>query len=316
MRPQVLLIDFDDTCATESWPFSCETGKLKPYAKEAINKLHDDGYYIIIWTARFMDEHIEDVKNFLTNNGVKYDKINENCPYLEYKPYPKAFGDTCIDDNCLLNIDWRFIPYYVSLRNFSNPRNNRNPLTQLITDDMREYFYYRTINHIQRVIKFTKKFIADIKLDETGFGKDFVEKMDFEELYNTVIKHDSHKFSREIIVEYALLTEKMRCKFGREQFLPYMDDATRNELSVILKQATSIHRIENKHHPDYWKFTDRTEPIDDYSLVEMCADYCAMSEENRNEPLDFFYSNVVSKYNFSKSEIYKFEKIIEKMWRV
>src|SRR5574344_226256 len=51
---------------------------IKEDAKEYINKLHDEGYEIYIVTARdkeYIDNPYMLSKNYLDNNGVKYDKL-------------------------------------------------------------------------------------------------------------------------------------------------------------------------------------------------------------------------------------------------
>ena len=48
----------------------------------------------------------------------------------------------------------------------------------------------------------------------------------------------------------------------------------------------------------------------------MCADWCAMSEENRNSPLDYFNANIKNQFNFTEELIYIITIILNAMWEV
>ena len=89
-RPYILALDFDNTIVYNDFP---EAGILKEGAKEIINKLYDEGFYIIIWTSRYIPEHIKIASDFLKINGVKFHVFNDNYPELDYKPWPKIYYD-------------------------------------------------------------------------------------------------------------------------------------------------------------------------------------------------------------------------------
>lgn len=87
----ILAIDFDMTIA-DTHPFPKIKGFRKG-AKKYINKLYDEGYYIIIWTCRTDKDECKDMSdaaNFLIDNGVEFHQINENHPAL-----CKAFNNNC-----------------------------------------------------------------------------------------------------------------------------------------------------------------------------------------------------------------------------
>lgn len=44
----IIAVDFDGTLSMGPYP---EIGNPKPYAVEMMNKLKDDGHYIILWTV-------------------------------------------------------------------------------------------------------------------------------------------------------------------------------------------------------------------------------------------------------------------------
>lgn len=77
----ILAIDFDGTIVEESFP---GIGSFLPKAKETINRLFDEGYYIIIWTCR-TDKALLEAEIFLIDNGVKFHKVNEHRPHEVHK---------------------------------------------------------------------------------------------------------------------------------------------------------------------------------------------------------------------------------------
>jgi hypothetical protein len=69
-------IDYDDTIVYQDFPNS---GKIKPNAKEVINRFYDEGHHILIWTCR-ANERLEIAKKYLIECGIKFHLINENLP--------------------------------------------------------------------------------------------------------------------------------------------------------------------------------------------------------------------------------------------
>lgn len=72
----ILAIDFDGTIVVDEFP---HIGPMRDGAKEVINQLHSEGYYIIIWTCR-THARLDQARQWLADEGIKYDKINESCP--------------------------------------------------------------------------------------------------------------------------------------------------------------------------------------------------------------------------------------------
>lgn len=108
----ILAIDFDDTIAETRFPLIV---RLKPMAKEVINGLRKEGWFIIINTCR-SGVHKDDAVKFLNENGIEFDLINENHPELvnlfEYD-CRKICADIYIDDKNIdaigFDIDWLYI---------------------------------------------------------------------------------------------------------------------------------------------------------------------------------------------------------------
>jgi len=72
----IIAIDFDGTICSGTYP---NIDSVKPYAKEVINKLYDDGHYIIIWTCR-ENEMLLKAINWLLDNGIKFHRVNDHNP--------------------------------------------------------------------------------------------------------------------------------------------------------------------------------------------------------------------------------------------
>lgn len=74
----IVALDFDDTIANSNYP---SIDSLKSFAKESIQKLYDNGCYIIIWTCRHGDLLTRAI-NFLIENEIPFDRVNDNEPSL------------------------------------------------------------------------------------------------------------------------------------------------------------------------------------------------------------------------------------------
>jgi hydroxymethylpyrimidine pyrophosphatase-like HAD family hydrolase len=107
----VLAVDFDGTIVDHEYP---NIGKLKPYAKEIINKLYKEGHTIIIWTCRSNAhkdfDDLNDMYYFLKSNKIKFHKINKNANCVKFGCFPKIYADYYIDDrNLLATDDWKLM---------------------------------------------------------------------------------------------------------------------------------------------------------------------------------------------------------------
>lgn len=96
-------IDFDDTIVNTQWP---TIKGLRNGAKEAINKLHEDGHYIIINTCRWENQQHE-AEVFLYEQGIRYNAINRHNPsamLLYGNDTRKIWADIYIDDKNLESV--------------------------------------------------------------------------------------------------------------------------------------------------------------------------------------------------------------------
>jgi hydroxymethylpyrimidine pyrophosphatase-like HAD family hydrolase len=101
---KIIAIDFDGTIVEDKYP---EIGDLKQGAKEYINKLKQDGFWVIIWTCRTGEKLIEAI-TFLANQGIMFDLVNRNLQSNIEKyggDTRKIYADFYIDDKNLFHYD-------------------------------------------------------------------------------------------------------------------------------------------------------------------------------------------------------------------
>ena len=94
----IIAIDFDGTIVENNFP---AIGPLLPDAVQSINRLYDDGHYIIIWTCRDGAELLTAI-NFLLSVGIKFHRVNDGNPdnVAEYGTNTrKVYAHKYIDDH-------------------------------------------------------------------------------------------------------------------------------------------------------------------------------------------------------------------------
>lgn len=111
IKPLTLAVDFDETIVSTGGRFPAIEG-LREGARHYINRLHEDGHYIIIWTCRHGD-HQHQAEKYLYENGIRYHAINRHSPMniLTFGNDTRKIGaDVYIDDKNILGIpSWRDI---------------------------------------------------------------------------------------------------------------------------------------------------------------------------------------------------------------
>jgi hydroxymethylpyrimidine pyrophosphatase-like HAD family hydrolase len=309
IRPHIIAIDFDDTIAYNSFPDILKA-TLKDGAKEVINKLYEKGYYIIIWTCRYLENHVNDCINFLNNNGIKFHIVNENYPSLPFKPTRKIYYDILIDDKCMLDVDWNKIEQFIN----EKIKNDINYHT-LITKEMIDWFVIRTNTHINLVQKYCQK-ISDKYLKYNKF-------IGIESRGN---QHDSNKWLEPEVLPYIIVSWNYHCKdIGKEFYI-------NTELKEKMDKASEHHVLNNSHHPESWSTKinseiinkdDRdgipseiidAEKMDELGIAEMCADWCAMSEERNNTPKEWADKTVNKRWKFTDKQVTLIYDILNNIW--
>lgn len=96
---KIIAIDFDGTLtSTNKFP---NIGPIREGASYYTNLWHEHGFFIIIWTCRYLPEHVDDMVTFLRENNVYFDTVNSNYPDLDFQPYPKIFANYYLDDRSI-----------------------------------------------------------------------------------------------------------------------------------------------------------------------------------------------------------------------
>ena len=114
MKQFILAVDFDNTIVDtdESVLRQPVIKGLRKDAKEVLQKLHDEGHYIIINTCRNVG-NLQKAIDYLNENGVVYDIVNANHPdnVKKFKmDNRKIFADFYIDDKNIGGIpEWEDI---------------------------------------------------------------------------------------------------------------------------------------------------------------------------------------------------------------
>ena len=99
-----------------------------------------------------------------------------------------------------------------------------------------------------------------------------------------------------------------------------------------IHDATYHHVKNNRHHPECWDENIKSNPINKdnrdtpsgvivdatkmpvTAIIEMCADWCAMSEELGGHPAKWAKDNIGVRWNFDKHQIEYINHLIEVMW--
>lgn len=104
-KRKTLAVDFDGVIADYSKGYQGPDVFGSPIegAAEFLQKLHDEGWRIIIWTAR---EEIGLLKKYLDANKIPYDFVNENPD--QSTTAKKVWADVYLDDRGLtFTGDWQ-----------------------------------------------------------------------------------------------------------------------------------------------------------------------------------------------------------------
>lgn len=170
-----------------------------------------------------------------------------------------------------------------------------------------DFFTERTKSHISKVQKYCK--LLEDKFEE------------FDGLYEKSLDHDKNKYEEPSLTPYVHITwmYKMK-KEGKDYKIPENIDIT---------EATQYHVKSNDHHPDYWTSelntinpNDRDKALKlidssnmpNLAIAEMCADWCAMSEEMNNSPITWFENVKTNRYKFTDQQEELIYKILNVVW--
>lgn len=112
-----IAVDFDGTLHMGAYP---SIGDMRPGAKEYMQKLKEDGHYLIIWTCREGDVLLEAI-NWLLSQDIPFDRVNDHEPENKAKyggTTRKVSADLYVDDKQVGELPtWEEIYRYVLKEN-------------------------------------------------------------------------------------------------------------------------------------------------------------------------------------------------------
>lgn len=98
--------DFDGCIVEHKFP---RIGEPIKATVEFMHKLREEGHLIIIWTCR-SGEYLSEAVQFLRNNKIPFDYVNENPECGFSSNSPKIYADYYIDDRAVNALD---LPYLI-----------------------------------------------------------------------------------------------------------------------------------------------------------------------------------------------------------
>lgn len=93
----IIAVDFDGTLHTGAYP---SIGDMRPGAQEYMQKLKNDGHFLIIWTCR-AGERLTEAINWLLSQNIPFDRVNDQNPdnqALYGDITRKVYADLYVDD--------------------------------------------------------------------------------------------------------------------------------------------------------------------------------------------------------------------------
>jgi len=178
------------------------------------------------------------------------------------------------------------------------------------TREMTIWYHSRTNNHIKLVKKWYEK-VTEYKKDISRIDIDI---------------HDSSKFNSPEYEPYIFITWNYYCTRNGIDF-----DFT-DEMKEKGNEATIHHITTSRHHPEYWdvaftvsmfntenrdavadKIVDATE-MPYKHILEMMADWFAVSEERETNPYDWAEMNINKRWKFSRDQVGLIYSILDNVW--
>lgn len=189
-------------------------------------------------------------------------------------------------------------------------------LNNLITEDMKNHFKYRTGFHLWCVRKWSDRIAI---LNDSRIDRELLDKERDE--------HDELKWVEPEYTPYLLISWNYKCTREGVSFeLP-------ENIKELMHEATFHHIKRHKHHPEYWDDSvtiaslnkdDRDRPsagqlVDGTKMpltyvAAMCADWFAMSEELGGHPAKWVADNINVRWKFTTEQIGLINDLIADVW--
>lgn len=191
-------------------------------------------------------------------------------------------------------------------------KTEKADLSDIITDEMLDWFDKRTKRHIELVQKYAAK-IAEA--DDR-----------FSELPAITEHHDQSKYESPERDPYVLISWDYHCKDTGKKF------KCPSNIKELMNDATEHHVHSNAHHPESHaggecstinredrdavpdKIIDATS-MSDIAIGEMVADWLAMSEEKSTDPVEWCDKNIGKRWKFTDDQEKLIRELIDKVWK-
>lgn len=109
----IIAVDFDGTLHTGAYP---SIGDMRPGAREYMQKLKEDGHFLILWTCR-EGQVLIDAINWMLEQGIPFDRVNDHEPKNKAMyggTTRKIAADLYVDDKQVMGLPtWEEIYRYV-----------------------------------------------------------------------------------------------------------------------------------------------------------------------------------------------------------
>jgi hypothetical protein len=183
--------------------------------------------------------------------------------------------------------------------------------------EMEDWYIKRTNNHIELVRKYCQKIIDSFP--------------EFKDLKNRMKVHDDSKFENIEKEPYVFITWKYKCQ---DEGWDFEDCNPPEDIDDLMHEATLHHILNNSHHPEFHlseeekegdilNKNNRDKPpektldisnMPDLDIAEMCADWCAVSEEKGNTPKSWADSNIGVRWDFTGKQEKLIYNILDEIW--
>lgn len=158
--------------------------------------------------------------------------------------------------------------------------------------EMTDFYINRTDNHIKRVVRNISHIIESDFFKEIGIPS--------EKLLERAKNHDKSKYNIDEKKPYIWLT----WHFKMAPNFKYPDGVEEK-----VEEAKDLHKTKNPHHPEFYEDPNKMSDLD---IVEMVADWAAMSQEKGNKLQDWVDENLDKRWEFDEDKkkfIYKIVKL-------
>ncbi len=94
----IIAVDFDGTVVEHMYP---AIGKPLPGAFEVLKSFIEKGDRLILWTCRMPGSGLEEAVQFLKQNGIEFEEINNNVSDHNYANSRKIYASVYLDDRMI-----------------------------------------------------------------------------------------------------------------------------------------------------------------------------------------------------------------------